>query len=155
MNTTPKKPLRKKLKPEELKDPAEAGLLWDEYKYRHDLIWRHIIRSTLALVALLTVRYTKELGGNFSLSLVAWVLAVGYITFTILIVRRELQLLTQIRDLHRKRQSTYFGLNFGPTQSWWSFSRRVMGYLTVLFILAALAGWISLCNDQIKISFAC
>ena len=40
-----------------LDDTDEANLLWDEYKYRHDLIWRHLIRSTLALVALVTVRY--------------------------------------------------------------------------------------------------
>jgi hypothetical protein len=155
MNTTPENPSTKKYEPGDLENPEEANLIWDEYKYRHDLIWRHIIRSTLVLVALLTVRYTKEFGGNFYLSLVAWILAIGYITFTLFIVHRELQLLTQIRDLHRKRQATHLRLNFGPSQNWWNFSRRVMVYLTFLLLLVILAGPISLCNDQVKISFAC
>jgi hypothetical protein len=33
----------------ELRYESEASPVWDEYKYRHDLIWRHLIRSTVAI----------------------------------------------------------------------------------------------------------
>jgi hypothetical protein len=144
----------------ELKITEEASLLWDEYKYRHDLIWRHMIRSTVALVVLLTLRYTTEFGDNYYLSVGGWFLAVMYTGFTVLVVHNELELYDQIKKLHRKRQHYYFGLfpeihDKKRKRTGSGFSSRVMFYLIVLFILVCLAGPISLCSNQVKISFVC
>jgi len=60
----------------------EARLIWDEYKYRHDLIWKHLIRSTIAVIALLTVAYSTALRVDSQLVRVASILAIIYITST-------------------------------------------------------------------------
>jgi hypothetical protein len=50
-------------------DPATSAALWDEYKYRHDLCWRLLFRTTVVVVTLSSVPYalpadkTKVLGG--------------------------------------------------------------------------------------------
>ena len=94
-----------------LDDADEANLLWDEYKYRHDLIWRHLIRSTLALVALVTVRYSTAFTPTVSLVIFAWVVALGYWGVTLIAIEPELRLLAKIRNLHRERQKHYFELD--------------------------------------------
>ena len=78
MDTHHSSPSQENLKNPELKDAGEGSMLWDEYKYRHDLIWRHLIRSTLALVALVTVRYSTAFKPTVWLIIIAWMVALGY-----------------------------------------------------------------------------
>jgi hypothetical protein len=160
MNETPIEPVEEQLVPEYLVSPDEASLLWDEYKYRHDLIWRHLIRSTIVLVALITVRYTTEFGGNTLLSFVGWSLAVAYTGYTILVTRREIQLFDPIKTLHRKRQRFFYALHSDlpdkqGRRTGNGFYRRLMLYLTILLILVILAGPISLCHDKVVLGFTC
>ncbi|CAN5889612.1 hypothetical protein BH18ACI4_BH18ACI4_01590 [soil metagenome] len=35
-------------------------LLWEEYKYRHDLVWRVIFQLTTAIVVLSIIPYIKQ-----------------------------------------------------------------------------------------------
>ena len=62
---------------------VEANLVWDEYKHRHDLIWRHLIRSTVAVIALITVSYSDKIGSDRNLYTFAALLAVIYTIFSI------------------------------------------------------------------------
>src|SRR5216684_3780513 len=96
---------------QKLDEASEGSMLWDEYKYRHDLIWRHLIRSTLALVALVTVRYSTAFKPTFWLVIVASAVALGYWGVTLFAVEPELQLYKKIKNLHRERQTHFFGLH--------------------------------------------
>ena len=133
-----------------LKDADEANLVWDEYKYRHDLIWQHLIRSTLALVALLTVPYSKALNLNDSLIRFAGVVALGYWVVTVIAIEPELRLLKKIKNLHRERQKHYFDLDndikWINEKMWWGkiffvdhFAGRVGVYLLLLLLATLLA----------------
>ena len=154
-------------------------MLWDEYKYRHDLIWRHLIRSTLALVALVTVGYSTAFKPTVGLVIVAWVAALGYWLVTLIAVEPELRLFKQIKNLHRKRQADCFDLPNEATKPWvvalrdwvvglrkktkqtndtmtWgkvflvdSFSCRVGTFLSLLLVAMLLVGLVAL-FDQIK-----
>ena len=134
----------------QLESPAEGNLIWEEYKYRHDLIWRHLIRSTLALVGLVTVRYSTAFTQAPLFGTFAWAVALGYWVVTLLAVEPELRLLTKIRNLHRERQNYCFGLVHKITpihdkMKWGSiffvdhFAQRVGFYLLLLLIATLLA----------------
>lgn len=133
-----------------LEPTDEGNLLWDEYKYRHDLIWRHLIRSTLALVALVTVRYSTAFSPTVSLVIFAWVVALGYWGVTLIAIEPELRLLNKIRNLHRERQKHCFGLinkitTLNDEMKWGEiffidpFSGRVGVYLLLLLAATLLA----------------
>ena len=127
----------------------EANLIWDEYKYRHDLIWRQMIRSTVAVIALITVSYSTSFEGNKPLFLIAAGLAVGYSIFNIFIVHSELEHYHRVRDKHASRQADLYGFSVQESQwsMWWKFrnwdpfgfSARVYYYLFGLLLLALLA----------------
>ena len=127
----------------------EGNLIWDEYKYRHDLIWRHLIRSTLVLVGLVTVRYSTAFNPTLSLVIFAWVVALGYWLLTLLVIEPELRLLTKIRNLHRERQKHCFRLVNEITppfdeKDWGAiffadrFAQRVGFYLLLLLVAMLL-----------------
>jgi hypothetical protein len=128
----------------------EGNLLWDEYKYRHDLIWRHLIRSTLALVALVTVRYSTAFNATDSFVTFAWIVAFGYWWVTLFAIEPELRLYTKIKHLHRMRQDYCFGLvnditpikgKLKPGKIFFvdPFARRVGVYLLLLLLATLLA----------------
>lgn len=126
---------------EDLKKAEEGSLIWDEYKYRHDLIWKHLIRSTVAVFALVVVPYSTKLDTDLTLIVAASLLAMGYLCFTFFVIGRELQLYIHIKDLHRKRQHWLYGLhepdkteeNKGKVKKD-GFSQRVRVYLILLFL---------------------
>jgi len=120
----------------------EAHLIWDEYKYRHDLIWKHVIRSTIAVIALLTVSYSTALEADPQLIRVASLLAIFYIIFNFFVLNKELELLKNIKMLHRQRQNDLYKLHMDVDAStkkkMGGFSMRVRVYLAGLFILAVI-----------------
>jgi hypothetical protein len=152
-----------------LPDTAEAELLWDEYKYRHDLIWRHIIRSTLALVALVTVRYSEAfdnpsnwlIGFAFFAALIYWLI-------TFITIDKELQLLEQVKAWHRYRQHVIFELHHERVDAkpekrvqspgWghifvkkflnFDFPNRVFVYLVLLLLGILLMGIVDLRDSE-------
>jgi hypothetical protein len=69
----------------------EAKLLWDEYKYRHELCWRLIFQITTAVVALLVIPYIQptitNLVGLWILALP--LLAIILVAFSISRLKRE------------------------------------------------------------------
>ncbi len=115
----------------------EANLIWDEYKYRHDLIWKHLIRSTTAVVALLTVPFLKNLDVDAFLIAAAFFIAIGYAAFTRWILDSELNLFEQVKERHRKRQRNLFGLHLDEQDSKFPLRVRIYGALLIILSIAA------------------
>jgi hypothetical protein len=96
-------------------DP-EADLIWDEYKYRHDLIWKHMIRSTIAVIGLVTFPFTKEYTlGQFEhsfkfLEFISGALII-FIIFNTWVINREISLLNEIKLVHRIKQNLKFDIH--------------------------------------------
>ena len=88
---------------------AEADRVWDEYKYRHDLIWRHIIRSVLAVIALLTVAYSTSFRQQESLFVAAAILAIAFSVFNLFVVNKEIVHYWRVKKIHRTRLASLFG----------------------------------------------
>ena len=99
--------LDENIKNHPISSSAEAELIWNEYKYRHDLIWRYLIQSTLVLVGLVTIRYTQVFAPNYYLTVLAFVVALLYWFFTFFSVKKELVLYKQVKAWHRQRQEFY------------------------------------------------
>ncbi|WP_186755144.1 hypothetical protein [Echinicola salinicaeni] len=96
-----------------LKDP-EASLIWDEYKYRHDLIWKHMIRSTIAVIGSITLPFTKSYllensAKSYPLLIMLSVALLIYVLYTVLIVNKEINILNTIKEIHRSDQHIKFG----------------------------------------------
>ena len=91
-------------------DHNEAGLLWDEYKYRHDLIWKHLIRSTTAVIALITVSFVDQFSGQDMLFVIAALLAIVFTLFNFYIINNELAHYQKVKQLHRQRQNELYNL---------------------------------------------
>ena len=118
----------------------EASLIWDEYKYRHALIWKHLIRSTTAVVALLTVQFLTDFNGETFLIFASFIIAIGYTVFTIWILGPELDLLKQVKEEHRKRQkNVYPSMHKNDRVRIVNFQNRVRFYIYSLLILSIAA----------------
>ncbi|WP_297692797.1 hypothetical protein [uncultured Eudoraea sp.] len=136
----------------------EGSLLWDEHKYRHDLIWKHLIRSTVAVIALVIVTYSKNLSIDKILILLASVLAIGYVIFTYVVIKKELVLFRNIELLHRKRQNRVIGLKRRKTMEAEGakvkddFELRVLFYLGAQFLIVVTACVINKSNAIYEMS---
>ena len=116
-------------------DMEQAKMLWDEYKYRHDLIWKNIYKVTAASVALSAVPYAKTLSNNFDTSLylllIPPLLAVILTVAAFVVMKRELDLFWSIKKKYREFQNSKLklGINHGQdyrllVPSWLSPSRK-------------------------------
>jgi hypothetical protein len=129
-NTIPEYDLNGKLR--------RADHLWNEYQYRHDLVWNLVFRLTAAVVVLSIIPYTQE---TVVSKIHGWILAppilgVGLAVFGLLRVDRELRQLNHVRNLYRPLQdSLFYDFHKGKT-SW--FGAFVRTYIIVLIMLAAL-----------------
>jgi len=139
-------------------DSNEADQIWDEYKYRHDLIWRHLIRSTVAVIALITVGYSTAFTGHKMLFFFSALLAFAYSIFNLIVINSELKHYWKVRDQHAEFQRRRFGFcveQEETTNRWtkwrrllsWSnrprrvrgFAGRVNAYLVVLLAISVVA----------------
>ena len=126
--------------------PGEAQLVWDEYKYRHELVWNAIFRLTAAVVVMAVIPYSTErvvkaLGWLVLASPLLGILLVG---FGMLRLRRELRLLQVVKDVHRARQRLIHPdlLNREDIDERGSFDLHVWLYLWALFALGVLNLWV-------------
>lgn len=85
-------------------------LLWEEYKYRHDLVWRVIFQLTAAIVILSVIPYVNR----DVVQVLKWgilsapLLSIALIIFGFFLMQNELDLFHKIKDEYRKRQSELF-----------------------------------------------
>ena len=114
---------------------AEADLIWDEYKYRHQHCWNTVFKLTGAAVLLGLVPYLEaKVPRNLGYWLLSPpILAIALIILGMLRMRRELLLLDQVRKLYRKRQHSLYGWHIEPHTS---FNKHVLFYLLFLLLLA-------------------
>jgi hypothetical protein len=89
----------------------DRSVVWEEYKYRHDLCWRLVLQTTLAVVALHAVPYvnrevTLELGVAVVMVPIIGVILSG---FAWLRLRSEHALLDRIRHQHRTLNPDLYG----------------------------------------------
>jgi hypothetical protein len=123
-----------------------AEHLWNEYQYRHDLVWNLVFRLTAAVVVLAIIPYTQETVMN---EIGIWILAppilgVGLAIFGWLRVHHELILLNHIRNLYRPLQDSLFYDFHGDKKSWFgAYVRAYLGFLIVLALINIL--FISTC----------
>lgn len=134
------------MKIENIKEPKgkeESSLLWDEYKYRHDLIWKQVIRSVIAVIGLITLPLYKEFKNEPVFIIGGSLLVVFYMAFNFIIIGAELKLLDQVKDGHRKRQYKKYDMHkeyFEGTPACFDFEKRVYFIMVILSILAVVGG---------------
>jgi hypothetical protein len=85
-----------------------AEYLWEEYRYRHDLVWKLVFRVTAVATALLLAPFladksVRNVVGNWLLFLPGLAIAVILIGFYVL--SKELELLNNIRNAYRQVQN--------------------------------------------------
>jgi hypothetical protein len=96
-----------------LKD--ELSYLWDEYQYRHDLVWRITLRLTFVVALLSIIPYAN---GSLStkigaLMLVPPGLAVVLAIFGSAVIANEYELFLTIKNAYRCLQGEFFTATFG------------------------------------------
>jgi hypothetical protein len=83
-------------------DPNLEGfeVLWDEYKHRHDKVWRVIFQITTAAVVLSVIPYLnlEVVSGLVWWILLVPLLAVVLVRFAFLVIENEIHLLFRIRN---------------------------------------------------------
>ena len=114
-------------------------MLWEEYRYRHELCWRVPIQTTAAAVILSTLPYAQSqvvsvLGRTI---LLVPLFGVVLTLFVMSVMARELERLSALRDRYRELQSPVLGVRPAPKSrpSWFTFDARVWCYLGTLWLL--------------------
>jgi hypothetical protein len=95
-------------KKQETSNPLElCKILWDEVKYRHDLIWQRIFIFTTAVVVISIIPYAQpivsKLLGNWIL--LAPLLATLLAIFAFVVMQYELSLLQRIATAYVRQQN--------------------------------------------------
>jgi ABC-type siderophore export system fused ATPase/permease subunit len=98
----------------EMKWEKELTYLWDEYKYRHDLVWRVALRLTFVVASLSVVPYvndtlTTKMG---HLMLVPPIVAVVLAVFGSAVIINEYCLLATIKNAYHRLQAKFFEQTF-------------------------------------------
>ena len=95
----------------------ELPYLWDEYKYRHDLVWRVALRLSFVVAFLSVIPWvndplTMKLG---RLMLLLPGLSVMLAILGSLVIFNEYRLLLIIKDAYRRLQRDFFCTTFGES----------------------------------------
>ena len=119
----------------------KATFIWEEYKYRHELVWKLIIQLTLAIVAVSIIPYLPDtkIGERVGPVLVALPfigLVLGIITT--FRIARECNILDRIREEHRKFHKKMYNISYEDSVKRSPFTREVIMYFRFLIILCAL-----------------
>jgi hypothetical protein len=117
---------------------------WEEYKYRHDLIWQRVFRFTTAIVLISIVPYVEQDLARLVREwiLIAPLLAILLAGFILAVMRNELDLFWKIKEAHRRQQNELLDddlkhkLNAKSSFEWF-----VMLYLASLGLLSILNGY--------------
>jgi hypothetical protein len=119
-------------------DPAKLyQYLWEEFKYRHDLIWQRIFQFTTAIVLISIIPYIRPeivglLGDRI---LLAPMLAIFLALFVLLVIWHELRLFENIATALMRQQNELLGLKHN-LKARRPFGWFVMGYLIILLGLS-------------------
>lgn len=112
---------------------------WEEYKYRHDLVWQRVFIFTTAVVVLSTVPYIqKEIAHLLGVAiLIAPILATFLAGFVWVVMRNELKLLDKIKKAYREEQNKLLSKKLKHDLCEKSgFTPLVLSYMGILVILS-------------------
>jgi hypothetical protein len=114
------------------------AIIWDEYKYRHEHCWRTIYSLTYATMLLGTLPYLDNLN---SINLGVWLIAapfaaISLIVFAIFRMKVELDLLKQVKGLHRENQRNMYCFDFKDTSFISQFDTHIWIYLGLLLLVS-------------------
>lgn len=123
----------------------ERHHLWEEYEYRHDLIWQRIFRFTTAVVLISIIAYVQQdivrLLGNWIL--IAPLLASVLAGFVLLVMWNELELFGRIKEAYRRQQNELLDDDLKHELNEKSnFRLLVLIYLASLVLLSVINGFI-------------
>ena len=134
-----------------LKD--ELSQLWNEYQYRHDLVWRVTLRLTFVVAFLSIIPYAND---SLSTKMGKWMLvppglSVLLAIFGSVVIANEYQLLRMIKEAYRCLQREFFLEAFGKRENCkvpHYPKRHLFGPFLVFYLLSlvglALANFITL-----------
>jgi hypothetical protein len=96
--------------PNDSDDPAvlkQCQYLWEEYKYRHDLIWQRIFRFTAAVTLISIIPYVQQ---DIARKLETWILIAPLLAtilagFVLVVMWYELQLFGKIKQAYWRQQN--------------------------------------------------
>jgi len=113
----------------------KAKLLWEEYRYRHELCWKLVFQTTAAVVIILIIPFTKT---DIVKVIHYWIIAVPLIALAFLLLiykclTRELLLLRKIRIEHRELQKKLYGISYDINADMFSYNVKL--YLVALALL--------------------
>jgi hypothetical protein len=114
-----------------------ATYLWNEYQYRHDLVWRLVFRLTAAVVVLGIIPYTQ---GKVIDQIGMWIIVSPIFGVALAIIwslrlKGELRHLDHIRGLYKPLQDSLFYKAHEVTER--AFSREIRLYSYAVTVLAA------------------
>src|SRR5262245_29421263 len=103
----------------EATDLEKAQLLWDEYKYRHELCWKLIFQVTAAVAIVSIIPFTQV---DIAKALGYWMVflpALGIILtlFSMARLNKELDILDKIRAKHRALHKILYDIEYKPDKS--------------------------------------
>jgi hypothetical protein len=122
-------------------DPSRSegpspDLVWDEYKYRHDICWRLILQATVGAILIYVFPYVEK---DVATELQCWMVAlpligIGFVGFVLSRLQKEQELLSRVRAHH-----------WYPIEEGGSFQRDARRYLGAL-ILLGIADVVVICT---------
>ncbi|NIR73398.1 MAG: hypothetical protein GWN62_18970 [Aliifodinibius sp.] len=126
----------------------QCQYLWEEYKYRHDLIWQRLFRFTTAVVLISIIPYIQQdivlrLGKYI---LIAPLLASILAGFVLIVMRNELNLFGNIKQAYRRRQNNLLDPDLQHNLDEKSYFKRFvlfyLGSLVALSVVNGLIAWL-------------
>lgn len=121
-----------------LTDKECLDVLWGEYRYRHEHVWKVMFQITAAATLLATAPYVNvgiiKVIDVWGLALP--LLATALVAYGFFALNAELKLLSLIRARYREAQRTT--LHIEHRESRFGFTWRVRAYLGFLFVLGVV-----------------
>ena len=125
---------------------ADAQFIWDEYKYRHEHIWKLIFQITTAVIAVSIVPYISN---EAIVKTLRWFIVALPAIGAILVVfgwarlSKEMYAMGELKKRHRAYHETTYGIDYYPgrkknTKHKSSFFLHVEIYLGSLLVLSIL-----------------
>jgi L-rhamnose mutarotase len=119
------------------RDIEKLRSLWEEYKYRHDLVWRVIFQLTAAIVILSVIPYVNP----DIVKIMKWgilgvpLLSIALIVFSFLLINNEMDLFQEIKDEYRRQQKALFP-DIKHRVGCFNFRDLVTFFFTSIFLLS-------------------
>jgi hypothetical protein len=120
--------------------------LWDEYKYRHDLIWQRVFRFTTAIVLISVIPYVQE---DIARIFGPWIITAPLLAsllalFVLPVMCYELCLFNKIKKEYEEQQNRYLGKKLKDPGKVSLFEWFVMVYFVLLLALSIVNSGIAL-----------